>query len=143
MEAVFGVGILALAVLTMLQLCTTVLRYRRQSTNHLNAARITDMVLERTVASIASDSPAGTRDGFWATGYPYPGSPYKTGTEMVGRQQFKYAIYAADVPGLGDASADPPNLLRRIDVYAWWEDDKEPGSKRTVATRMIASGEDP
>lgn len=143
MEAVFAVGILALAALTVLSLCSTVLRYRRQSTNHLNAARVSDRILERTVLSIAADSPAGVRDAFWAASYPFPSTPYKTGSEMVGRQKFSYAIYATDVPGLGDGAADPPNLLRRIDVYAWWEDEKEPGSKKTVATRMINSGDEP
>jgi hypothetical protein len=127
----------------MLSLCSAVLRYRRQSTNHLNAARITDMLTERTVASIAADSPAGTRDAFWAGSFPYPTTPYRTGSELVGRQSFFYAIYASDVPGLGDPGADPPNIMRRIDTYVWWEDEKQPGSKRTVATRMVNSGEDP
>lgn len=141
MEAIFGVGILALAVLTLLSLCSSVLRYRRQSTNHLNAARVTDMVLERTVVSLASD-PA-VRDDFWDDEYPYPTTPYQTGTQMVGRQNFSFAIYASDVPGIGDPSADPPNVLRRVDVYAWWEDEKEPGSKKTCATRIINHGEEP
>lgn len=141
MEVVFGVGILALAVLTMLTLCSTVLRYRRNSTNYLNAARVTDMVIERAVAGIANDETA--RDAFWAASYPYPTTAYKTGIEKVGRQDFNYAIYATDVPGLGDASADPPNIMRRVDAYVWWEDEKEPGSRRTIATRMINSGEEP
>lgn len=144
MEVIVAVGLIALAALAVLSVCSSVLEYRRQSTDALNAARVTDMVIERVVASLTKDTPAGTRDDFWASSFPYPDTPYKEGTHKVGDREFSYAVFAEDIPGIGDASADPPNLLRRLDVYVWWEEDRGlKGSKRTVATRLINSGEEP
>ena len=142
-EIVVALGVLGLAAVTVLSVCSSVLKYRRQSTNALNAARVTDMIMERTVASLAADSPTGTRDAFWAGSYPYPGSAYQENTLKVGGLEYSYAVYADDVPGLGDPGADPPNLLRRIDVYVWWEDMDVAGRRKTVATRLINSGEEP
>jgi hypothetical protein len=144
MEVIVATGIIALAALTVLSVCSSVLEYRRQSTDALNAARVTDMMVERVVASLTKDTPAGTRDAFWAGSFPYPDTPYREGTHNVAGREFSYAVFAEDIPGIGDASADPPNLLRRVDVYVWWEEERgKKGSKRTVATRLVNSGEEP
>ncbi len=142
-EVVIGLGILGLALLTLLTLCTTVLRYQRQSTNVMNATRVNDMVAERAVATLAQDSPTGSRDTFWASSYPYPSSPFLSGTEQVGRQTFNFAVHATDIPGLGDAGADPPNLLRRVDVYVSWDDGQGAERKTVMSTRLINSGDQP
>lgn len=142
-EVVIGLGILGFALLTLLSVCSIALRYHRQSLNHLNAARVNDMVLERAVASVMHDAPPGTTDTFWNNSYPYPNTPFRSGTEKVGRDSFSYAVYAVDVPGVGDPSADPPNILRRVDAYVWWKEEGEVGEKRTYCTRLINQGEEP
>lgn len=142
-EVVIAVGIIALAALTILSLCATVLRYRRQSTNSLNAARVSQAVLERTVVSIGSDLPAGVKDDFWAATYSYPGNPFKSGTESIGRESFEWKVFTSNVDGIGDSTKDPPNILRRIDVYVWWREPNNNEPKQTIATRVVNSGLEP
>ena len=140
-EVIVAMGILGVALLTLMSVCSVALRYQRQSINNMNAARVNDMVLERAVASVHHDTPAGTSDTFWDNEYPYPSTAYRSGIEVVGRDEFNYAIYAVDVPGIGDASLDPPNTLRKIDAYVWWSEEGEPGQKRTFTTRLMSRGE--
>ena len=141
-EVVVAIGILGFAILTLLSLSSTVLRYQRQSINQMNAVRVNDMVLERALAGILHDAPAGEATTFFTTPYPYPTTPYQTGTETVGKTDFEFRIYATDVPGLGDPTATPPNVLRKLDCYVWWTEEGA-GTKKTFSTRIINSGEEP
>ena len=141
-EVIVAMGILGFGLLTLMSVLSISLKYQRQNINNMNAARVNDMVLERLVSSIHNDAPAGTADAFWASQFPYPNSAYKTGTEKVGRDEFNYAIYAVDVPGIGDPSTDPPNILRKIDAYVWWKEKGEAGQKRTFTTRLMNRGEE-
>lgn len=135
-------GILALAVLGALTIASMVLKHQRQSLNHAAAARLGDTLIERAATGVIFDQPKGERKKFWDGSYPYPSAPYKEGTETVGREVFNYAIYATDLP-LGDAGADPPNLIRKLEAHVWWKSEGEVGEKRTVAWRMINSGSEP
>lgn len=141
-EVIVAMGILGFGLLALMQVLSISLRYQRQNINNMNAARVNDMVMERVVAGIHNDTPAGVADAFWASQFSYPNNAYRTGTELVGRDEFHYAIYAVDVPGIGDASLDPPNTLRKIDAYVWWKEKGEAGQKRTFTTRLMARGEE-
>lgn len=142
-EVIVAVGILGLTLLTLLTLCSIALKYHRQSLNNATAVRVNDMVLERAVAGVIHDTPSGEADKFWGNQYPYPSTSYREGVEKVGRESFNYAIYAVDIPGLGDSSTTPPNVLRRVDAYVWWTEEGEPGGKRTHSTRLLNRGEEP
>lgn len=142
-EVIVGVGILGFAILALLTVLGSALNFHRQTNNHSTAVRVNDMVLERAVAGVLHDTPAGTSDDFWDNDYPYPSTPYREGEIVVGREDFQYAVYAVDVPGVGDPDADPPNRLRKIDAYVWWQEPGQAGQKRTFSTRLVNSGEQP
>lgn len=140
-EVIIAMGLLGFALLTLMSVCSIALRYQRQSINAMNAARVNDMVLERAMAGVNADTPTGTNDIFWNAQYPHPTTPYKRGSEQVGRETFQYAIYAVDIAGVGDPSLDPPNTLRKVDAYVWWEEEGKAGQKRTFTTRLMNRGE--
>lgn len=144
MEIVFSIGILATALLTLLSVSSIALRYHRQSINTINAARVTDMVLNRSINRvIAENPPAALQAAFFGTDYAYPASPYDTGSVMVGREEYFFAIYAVTIPGIGDPAAAPvPNVLKKVDAYVWWTTG-EAGDKRSFATRLVNQGEQP
>lgn len=138
-ESIFAIGILALALFALISVCSMALRFQRQSLNNLNAARITDMVLGRTVASVLTDTPAGEEAAFWGATFPYPGSPFRNGVEKVGNQEFSWFIYTTDMSGV---TTLPDNRLRRVDAYVVWSD-KELGAQISSATRLVNEGEEP
>ena len=141
-EVIVGLGILGLALLALTTLIASSLKYQRQTQNSSLAVRVNDMILERAVSSIVNDSPPGARESFWDREYPYPANAYQRGEQRVGRELFQYAVYAVEVPGIGNAAASPPNLLKKIDVYVWWEDKGQVGQKRTYSTRLLNSEEE-
>lgn len=134
-------GILGFGLLALMSVLSIALKYQRQNINNMNAARVNDMVLERAISGVHNDTPANASDDFWGAQYPYPTTAYLYGVETVGRDEFNWAIYAVDVPGIGDASLDPPNTLRKVDAYVWWTEEGQEGQKRTFSSRLMNRGE--
>lgn len=140
-EIVLAVGILGIALLTALNVSSIALKHHRQNINSANAAQVAETVLNRALSAVANDLPGGTSAAFWAGSFPYPSTAYATGTYQMGREEFNYAIYGVDVPGVGDPAADPPNVLRQVDVYVWWEELGKPGQQRVYTSRLVSQGE--
>lgn len=145
MEIIISFGILATALLTLLSVSAMALRYQRQNINNMNAARITDMVLNRAIVRVLTEDPIGSLNAdFFGGDYPKSGGvPYDSGTVMVGREEFHYELYTETVPGIGDPSASPvPNVLKKVDAYVWWQEEGQ-GEKRSFSCRLVNQGEQP
>jgi hypothetical protein len=144
-EIIVSFGILAAALLTLLSVSAMALRYQRQNINNMNAARVTDMVLNRAVSRVLSEDPVGPLNAdFFGGDYPKSGGvPYEEGTVMVGREEFTYELYTYTVPGIGDPSAVPiPNILKKVDAYVYWKETGQ-GERRSFSCRLVNQGEQP
>jgi hypothetical protein len=144
-EIIVSFGILATALLTLLSVSAMALRFQRSNINNMNAARVTDMVLNRAVVRVLNEDPVGALNAnFFGNDYPKSGGvPYESGTIKVGREEFSYELYTDTVPGIGDPSAVPiPNVLKKIDAYVWWQETGQ-GEKRSFSCRLVNQGEQP
>lgn len=141
-EVLVAVAIMGVALLTILSVASMAVNHQRQSINNLNAASAAEKVLNRAITRVLSeDPPAAIQAEFWGTQFPFPTTPYDSGTINVGRETYQYRIYAQDVPGVGDPAAAPvPNTLKKVDAYVWWKDSGA-GEKRSFATRLVNQGE--
>ncbi|MCA9790429.1 MAG: hypothetical protein KC910_01485 [Candidatus Eremiobacteraeota bacterium] len=137
-EVVLAIGLMAMALFALLSVCSMAVRYQKQSINNINAARVADAALGRAMSSALNDTPAGAAADFWDNEWPYPTSPWVTGTEAVGHQRYFFAIYATTVPSLGDVD----NAVKRVDAYVWWTENQA-GAKLTAAMRLVNKGEEP
>ena len=143
MEIIVSFGILATALLTLLSVSAMALRYQRQNINNMNAARVTDGVLNRAITRVLNEDPPGALNAaFFGTDNPKSGGvPYESGKIMVGRDEFSYEIYTDTVTGIGDPSATPfPNILKKVDAYVWWKEEGQ-GEKRSFSSRLVNQGE--
>lgn len=141
-EVIIAIGIMAVALLAILSVASMALTYQRQSINNLNAASAAETVLNKAITRVLSEDPPATIQAqFWGTEYPFPSTPYDSGTLKIGREEYQYRIYALNVPGIGDPAAAPvPNVLKKVDAYVWWKDSGA-GEKRSFATRLVNQGE--
>ena len=109
----------------------------------MTATQVADRELNRAIVAVMCDNPTGTRSRFWSMEYAYPGQPFLTGVTSVGRNEFKYSIYATTVMGLGSAASN--NRVKMVEVYvSWWEGERQGyGELRIHSYRLFNEGDRP
>lgn len=139
-EVILGFGLMAFALVALLSVVATSMRYNRQTLGHMNAVQIADAELNRTLIQVMSATPPAEQDRFWYDGdFTFPGRPFRTGQQELSGQVYRFAVYAVEIAGLGGTD----NEVRRVDAYCWWTEPGQPGSKLTGSTRLINKGELP
>ena len=133
-ELLVAIGFFAVAVLTVLGLNLAVVRVDSKAIESAAGSVVADRLIQRTVAKVKADAPAGTRANFWVV--DHVSVPWEEGTTRNGGTEFHYTVSAETVldPAgnpIGQSGAGP-NRLEKIDVRVWWFSD-DTGSETSRA----------
>ncbi|MGE0492300.1 MAG: hypothetical protein AB7S38_24015 [Vulcanimicrobiota bacterium] len=134
LEVLLAIGLAAVVVLTLLALGAQSLRASQKSGDSDKALMVADNVLERVVAHVKADDPAGCRDSFWNDAGTAPWiPPWDANTSVtVEGTEYRYTIFTSRVTnqlngqvlGTGPAGSEvPDNGLKKVDIVVeWWDE---------------------
>jgi hypothetical protein len=133
-EVVIAIAFLAITFVSLLSVLAGGLKHDRKAYLKNAATATARALLTKTLSEVSKDSPAGTKDGFWATDYPYRTSPYREGEENAADVTFHYEICTETVRAIsGQPFGAPDHRLKQVDVYVrWGQEDERTGFGSTV-----------
>ncbi|MBI3926838.1 MAG: hypothetical protein HY319_14980 [Armatimonadetes bacterium] len=143
-ELILSIGFFAVAILAILALSVSIARTDSKAVETSAGTLVADRLLQRTLASIYADQPAGARDTFWAIDHVSP--PWEEGTIQTNGNQFQYVIYATtvnDSAGTEIGSLAEDNLLKKVDIRVWWWGQQRTGYGRLEVrnSRLVSEAE--
>ena len=134
-ELLVAMTILALGVLSLLNLLTASVQAGSKSANLTAASNLATGELERTVQSATKNIPDGSKDEFWGSDFPAPNTPFRTSDRKVAGTEFHIEVYAKTV---ADDSSGSNRMKRIVVDVSWWGGDKvEQGKLRTSVSRLV------
>jgi uncharacterized protein (TIGR02598 family) len=145
MEVMFALGMMSVALLTLVSVLVTGLRAERSSEQRASARNFGNQVLGRSMAELRelSDTEAAK---FWNQDYSPPGAAWKSGNGKHGNFSFSYEIHAQTLQNrvtgqaFGQANGITTNGLKKVDVTVRWDGTgttEAENSTSLVVTRLI------
>ncbi|MCA9777088.1 MAG: hypothetical protein KC800_10240 [Candidatus Eremiobacteraeota bacterium] len=147
-EVILSFGFFAIAILTLIGLSLSISRTDSKAMETAAGTLIADQVLGRTLASLRSDTPPGSRAGFFSGEYVDP--PWDSGSLVNGKTTFYYELTTNQVEDVatGGPLGDPAlsNRLIKLNIRVWWaseEQEVRQGSGRLQVTtsRLVSEAE--
>lgn len=144
-EVMFAIGILAMALIALLNLAGSALKNSSRTENLALATDLAEREISRAIYSAMNDQPAGSFAQFWDQ--EYTSMPWRQGTRQLNGMDFQFAIYAQTVADpltgkpVGAGASD--NRIKKVDILVWWmhSDPKQGrqgyGQLRTAASRIV------
>lgn len=141
LETLIAIVLLAVTLLSVLATMAPAGKKERQA--HLRTAAY-DLVrteLEKLSYSVIRDVPSGERARFWDGRFPAPSTPFKSGTVTVGRDEFRFEIFAQTIQDSGGAVlGGVGNRLKQVEVVVRWSVDGV-GRGRGEIRELVVMGE--
>ena len=121
MEVVLALGIMSIALVSMVSVLVTGLRAESQSTARVNAQDFALQVMGRTLSEI-EELPELEAQEFWTSSQD--STPWGRGEETLNNTAFSYEIrcYLLSASGGSVALAGDRNQLKKITVTVTWRD---------------------
>jgi hypothetical protein len=147
-EIILSFGFFAVAILALMGLSLSISRTDSKALETAAGTLIADQLMGRTLASLRTDSPPGSRAGFFSGEFVDP--PWDSGSLVSGKTTFYYELTTNQVMDL--TTAGPmgeqalSNRLMKLNVRVWWASENQEvrqgsGRLQVVTSRLISEAE--
>lgn len=146
-ELLVALGLIAVAILSLIALSITIARSNRESIDNTVANTVASQLVERLIDQLREDTPTGYRENFFANDYTT--TPYDQGSLTNNNTEYKFKIFAKtinDTSGAAVGGATAKNRLKKIDIEVrWWDSDVQShqgyGELSVTASRLLGESE--
>lgn len=134
MEVLISLGIMSIALVSLVAVLTTGLRANYQSTARGDAQDFALQVLGRTLSEL-EDLPDKKAHEFWTT--DISSTPWEEGTEKRNGTAYKFEVRVYDMAGASGSEelAGDRNQLKKITIKVDWNDSK--GDSTLTIGRLV------
>lgn len=147
-ELILSIGFFGLAILTLIGLSIAITRTDSKALERSAGTLIGDQVLNRTIAELKEDNPAGARANFFSGDFSV--TPWSKGNLVNARTTFYYEVFAHTVIDRGTGSPlsedVPGNRLKQVNVHVWWAGEESStrqgsGNLEVWITQLVSEAE--
>lgn len=146
-ELLVALGLISVAILGLLALSIALAKGNQEGIDKTIGGEVASQLTDRLVAQLRSDTPPGTRSGFWNN--DYTATPWDQGTFQNNGTTYNYKLYAEtvrDTSGQPVGGGTAGNRLKKVDVYVWWWDSETKahqgyGELKVLSTRLVSEAE--
>ena len=146
-ELLVALGLIAVAILSVLALSITIAKSNREGIDHGVGNVVATQISDRLIDQLKTDTPAGSKEAFFAK--DFISTPYDQGVLSNNNTDFSYEIYArtvTDTSGSSLGGTTLNNRLKKLDVMVhWWDsntkDHQGYGELQVSVSRLINEAE--
>ena len=136
MEVLIALGIMSIALVSLVAVLVTGLRAEAQSTARVDVQDLALQTLGRTLSEV-EELPASAAQAFWEG--DQGSTPWKSGVETRNRTSFEYEVYSnlVAVSAGSEILGGDRNQLKKITVSVRWRDSSKEEDSTLAISRLV------